>query len=294
MRGERIEAWARTHSHAVDTALAAVLLALAVVFGRVVHAEGPYFLFTTLLLVPLVVRRRWPVWCLAATALVALAQWLTVRGTVGAVPADVAVPLAVHAVAAYGPRWASRAGLFAGLVGAVLGGVEWPRLRESLVAHLVIGAFLASMVIAAWAVGTMQRLRRSQVDAQRELAVLAERARIAREMHDVVAHSLAVVIAQADGGRYAAAAPAVGDGARAEDTGVDGAAAAVAALETIGAYARQALGDTRRILGVLRDDPQQPVEPVAGLGDVAELVERVRGSGWDVGLAVEVGSVDPG
>ncbi|GAB3955599.1 sensor histidine kinase [Kribbella albertanoniae] len=276
MRGERIEAWARGHESAVDAVFAAVLLAAALVFGRVVQAEGTYFLFSALLLIPLAVRRRRPVWCLIAIALAALAQWLTVRGTVGALPADVAVPLAVHAAAAYGPRWAGRAGVIAGLVGAALGGLEWPRLRDTVVAHLVIGAFFASTVIAAWAVGTIQRLRRSQVDAQRELAVLAERARIAREMHDVVAHSLAVVIAQADGGRYAARTDA-----------------AVQALETIGAHARQALGDTRRILGVLRDGSQRWM-PAVGLGDVAALVERVRGSGWEVSLSIDDGVVGAG
>ncbi|WP_405059657.1 histidine kinase [Kribbella sp. NBC_01505] len=279
MRGERIESWARAHEPVVDAVLAAALLIAAVVFGRVVHAEGPYFLFSVLLLLPLTVRRRWPEWCLLVVAVVGLAQWVTVRGSVGAVPADIAVPLAVHAAAAYGPRWASRCGLVAGLVGAVLGGLEWPRLRDSLVAHLVIGAFFGSTVIAAWAVGTVQRLRRSQTEAQQELAVLAERARIAREMHDVVAHSLAVVIAQADGGRYAART---------------GAAAAVAALETIGEFARQALGDTRRILGVLRAGPEQVVGPAVGVGDVGGLVERVRGSGWDVSLVMEVGAVEPG
>ncbi|MFI5733560.1 sensor histidine kinase [Kribbella sp. NPDC051587] len=281
MRGERIEAWARAHEPAVDAVGAAALLIAAVVFGVVVHAEGPYFVFSVLLLGPLSVRRRWPAWCLIAIAVVALAQWLTIRGTAGAVPADVAVPLAVHAAAAYGPRWSSRAGLVAGLAGAVLSGVAWPQLRDTVVAHVVIGGFLGSTVVAAWAVGTMQRLRRSQVDAQRELAVLAERTRIAREMHDVVAHSLAVVIAQADGGRYAARSPAA-DGA------------AVAALETIGEFARQALDDTRRILGVLRENSGQPVEPAVGVGEIGELVERVRGSGVEVSLVMEVGTVEPG
>ncbi|MET7280390.1 histidine kinase [Kribbella sp. NPDC005582] len=325
----RIEAWMRSHVLTVDVILAAALLAAATVFGLVVHASGPYFVFSCLLLIPLAVRRRRPVWCLVVIAVAALAQWLSVRGTVGAVPADVAVPLAVHAAAAYGPRWARLVGLLAGLVGAVLGGVEWPRLRDSLVSHLVVGGFLASTVIAAWAVGTMQRVRRSQVEAQRELAVLAERARIAREMHDVVAHSLAVVIAQADGGRYAARSvmgaggggvgaasgvvggdgdgavvPVVGgdgDGAVVPVVGGDGdgavvpaaangVAAAVLALETIGAHARQALGDTRRILGVLRDNPELPVEPAAGLADLPPLVSRVPGAT----LSVEVDEVEPG
>ncbi|MFK4084656.1 sensor histidine kinase [Kribbella sp. NPDC020789] len=274
MRGERIEAWARAHEQTVDALLAAALLTAAVAFGRIVHAEGPYFLFSALLLLPLAVRRRRPAWSLVAIAVVALAQWLTIRGTVGAVPADVAVPLAVHAAAAHGPAWARRFGLAAGLIGAALGGAAWPQLRDTLVAHGVIGAFLGSTVIAAWAVGTMQRLRRSQTEAERELAVLAERTRIAREMHDVVAHSLAVVIAQADGGRYAAGAE-------------------TAALETIAANARQALGETRRILGVLREGPT-PMDPAVGIADLPALVTRVRESGGEVSLSMTAGPVDPG
>ncbi|PWW60273.1 sensor histidine kinase [Actinokineospora spheciospongiae] len=103
-------------------------------------------------------------------------------------------------------------------------------------------------------------------------------------MHDTIAHSLAVVIAQADGGRYAAvASPEAGR----------------AALATIGDCARQALGDIRRVLGVLRDGPGVPADlapPQPGLADVPALVERVRAGGLEVRLAVRPppGPVEPG
>jgi len=85
----------------------------------------------------------------------------------------------------------------------------------------------------------VDRARRLEVerDQQAQLATSAERARIAREMHDIVAHSLSVVIAQADGGRYAAA---------------QNPAAAERALDTIAETGRAALADMRRLLGVLR------------------------------------------
>ncbi|GAA0581761.1 hypothetical protein GCM10009534_14790 [Kribbella sandramycini] len=137
---------------------------------------------------------------------------------------------------------------------------------DTLVAHVAIGSALAAAVVAAWAVGTLHRIRQA---AERELAVLAERQRIAREMHDVVAHSLAVVIAQADGGRY-----------------VPG--NAVAALGAISAHARQALGETRRILGVLRAD-QQSLEPALGLADLATLVD-----GLEASLTMDDLEVEPG
>jgi signal transduction histidine kinase len=209
--------------------------------------------------------------------------------------------LAVHAAAAYGPPWAGRAGLAAGLFGAVLGGVSWPLLPASATVHVVVGAFLASTVVAAWAVGALHRVRRAEAEAladrarlleverdqRARLAVLAERTRIAREMHDVVAHSLMVVIAQADGGQYAAVASAE---------------AGRTALGTIGDCARQALGEIRRVLGVLRGGPgsvdaaDDPVPPQPGLDDVPALVDRLRAGGFDVRLVLEPppGPVEPG
>ena len=191
-------------------------------FGLFVDAGDGYSLLSVLLVGPLAMRRRRPVVCLVAVSVVALVQWLTVRDGIGAMPADIAVPVAVHAAAAYGPLLAGRFGLVAGLGGAVLGGVAWPQLPVPVSAHVLTGSFLASTVVAAWAIGALQRVRRRQVDTLAERArllevereqrdrimVLAERTRIAREMHDIVAHSLAGVIAQADGGRYADSAQA--------------------------------------------------------------------------------------
>lgn len=281
--------------------VAAVPAAGCVLIGLFLREDAPYYLFTLLLLAPLVVRRSHVV--LSATLVLgaAFAQWLALRDTNGALPADLAVPLAVYAVAAYGPPWAARAGLAAGLSGAVLGGLSWPQLPTSATVHVVVGAFLASTVVAAWAVGALHRVRRAEAaaladrarlleverDQRARLAVLAERTRIAREMHDVVAHSLMVVIVQADGGQYAAAAsPEAGR----------------AALGTIGDCARQALGEIRRVLGVLRGDSgpadaaDDPVPPQPGLDDVPALVDRLRTGGLDVRLVSEPppGPVEPG
>ncbi|WP_456319448.1 sensor histidine kinase [Kribbella solani] len=314
---ERVEGWLGSHRGVVDGVGAGVLVGVSLGIGWAVRAPGAYYLFSVLLLGAVGVRRRWPGVCLGVVGVVGLAQWVVVRDTVGALPADVAVPIAVHAAAAYGAAWVARTGLVAGLVGAVLGGVAWPRLVDSVVAHLVIGGLFASIVVAAWAVGSLGRVRRGQAVAaveraqllevergQRDqLAVLAERARIAREMHDVVAHSLAVVIAQADGGRYASTHAA-------DDP-------AMAALGTIGKHAREALSETRQILGVLRTDGGRPaspaagvvgagserpasrargvvgadggrrVGPVPGVGELGGLIEQVRASGWTVVAEVE-------
>ncbi|AHH96860.1 two component system sensor kinase [Kutzneria albida DSM 43870] len=284
--GQRLDSWIRGHELFVDAVTALLLTAGCVLIGLLVRADAGYFLFSLLLVTPLVLRRRRPVLCGAVVVSVAFAQWLTVADTTGALPADLAVPMAVHAAAAYGPRWAAWSGLAAGLFGAVLGGVSWPQLPVPFSQHALIAAFLGSAVLAAWALGALHRLRRRQVDTLAErarlleadrdqrarIAVLAERARIAREVHDVVAHSLAVVIAQADGGRYAAAAePGAG----------------LSALVTIGDCARQALGETRRVLGLLRDDPGEQAAPQPGIEDIPALVDRVREGGLDIRLTVQ-------
>ncbi|MQA36419.1 sensor histidine kinase, partial [Modestobacter roseus] len=146
-------------------------------------------------------------------------------------------------------------------------------------------------VVAAWALGDLrrarvlriagleERARLLEMEHQQEmrLAAQAERARIAREMHDVVAHSLSVVIAQADGGRYAGQADP---------------AAATEALEQISATGRQALTDMRTLLGVLREGDGQEFAPQPDVAAIDHLVADVGASGLDVDLLVE-GSPQP-
>ncbi|MCL2424658.1 MAG: histidine kinase [Micrococcales bacterium] len=114
------------------------------------------------------------------------------------------------------------------------------------------------------------RLRRSPKPDRAqttELAVAAERNRIAREMHDIVAHSLSVIVIQADGGRLAAA---------------NDPEAAQRALVTIAETGRAALADTRRILGLLRGTDEAERTPVPDTSSVDELVATVQAAGLDV------------
>jgi signal transduction histidine kinase len=199
--------------------------------------------------------------------------------------ANVAVLVMVHALAAYAPRWAGRAGLVLGLVGAVLATLRYFAVDAVETAAFICGAIAVS-VVAAWALGDLRRARLAELsglaerarlleverDQEMRLAATAERARIAREMHDVVAHSLSVVIAQADGGRYA---------------GRTDPAAATGALEAIAATGRQALTDMRALLGVLRDGPAEEYAPQPDVAALPALVEDVRASGLDVDLLVE-------
>ncbi|WP_051683951.1 sensor histidine kinase [Blastococcus sp. URHD0036] len=275
----------RRHPLAVDAAIAGVLWFTLVVLPAA--AWNPYdvpaLLLGTLLIVPLVWRRRAPVPAAAAVTVVGLFE---LGGVPDFLPANVAALVMVHALAAYGPRWAGAAGLVLGLVGALLAATFFYAASESPDNLVLIAGTIGIAVVAAWALGHLRRLRvqreagleeRARLleierDQEMRLAATAERARIAREMHDVVAHSLSVVIAQADGGRYA---------------GRTDPAAATGALEAIAATGRQALTDMRSLLGVLREGPGEEYAPQPDVAAVPALVQDVRASGLDVDLLVE-------
>lgn len=150
--------------------------------------------------------------------------------------------------------------------------------------RLLLPAALVAIVLAAWGLGRFRALRDADVEALRERALRAEadraaaadravageRERMAREMHDVVAHSLAVIVRQAEGGRMAARRDPA------------------AAVETLGVVAdtgRQALGDMRSLVDALRPrDDSAPVAPQPTADDVPALVDRLREGGVDVAL----------
>ena len=115
-------------------------------------------------------------------------------------------------------------------------------------------------------------------DQQIRLAAAAERARIAREMHDIIGHNLSVITGLADGGRYAAA--------QSPDR-------AAQALDAISTTSRQALGELRRLLDVLRDDAQDgtsaapELAPQPALTDLDRLLDGVRQAGLPVRKTVK-------
>ncbi|MEV6559610.1 histidine kinase [Nocardia sp. NPDC051756] len=291
MVDERVVFWLRRRTSVVDAGTTAILMLACVLFGVLVGASAVYYGLTVAVLLPLVFRRRWPEMAAMLVAAATLVQWVTVRNTTGALLADVAVPIVVYTLAAHSRRSWSRGGLIAGLGGAVLGGWSWPQLSMPVLAHVLVGAFLASTVLAAWLGGAWQRARRGEFlamaehaalvertrDERTRFAVLSERTRIARDIHDILAHSLAVIVAQADGGRYAA---------RAEPE------AAVGALAAIGEHGRRALDETRRAIGVLREEADGDAQPVprVGIADLTQLVDEVRDAGLPVDLAVDLPS----
>ena len=149
-------------------------------------------------------------------------------------------------------------------------------LRVAVLAGL-LGAVSVLTLVMAWGAGVLWRLvlrgrstREAQVRAEAIAMAEQERVRIARDMHDVVAHSLAVVIAQSDGARYAAAADP---------------AQATAALTTIGQTARAALSDVRLLLAQLRHSEGEGPQPT--LADLETLYAQVRAAGVEPRVTVD-------
>ena len=189
--------------------------------------------------------------------------------------------LAAYTVAAHEPNDRALWGLITALAGTGLLGAAGALQNQSDTFSVWI--FLG----AAWAAGrTIRRRETAAEDAraraarlavekeqQAVLAVAQERSRIARELHDVVAHSVSVMVVQAG----AAQRVIEGDPARARD--------ALSSIETAG---RQSLVELRRLLGVLRaDDGSHGVAPQPGLAQVDELIERARAAGLDAGIRVD-------
>ncbi len=333
----RLDQWTRLHPVRTDVMAAAALFTVLVALPWI--ALGPMvapdpqgrqtavsLLAGAGMVLPWAVRRVRPV---ASAAVVTAAAVLHLLAGPEFSMSLLMVPLTVYNLAANAPRSISVAGLLTGLAGGVANGVKvWlfpaqfvtpdgltVRSPAEPLAMVIMAIGCGLMVLTAWAFGDVVRNRRLTVRAledrahrlevqsrqERELAAADERSHIAREMHDIVAHSLQVIISQADGARYAAAAkPAL----------------AVTALETIGQTGRSALADMRQLLGVLRetgetvagvprvtDDDDARARPAADaspdgrgtrlppgrrpqprLADLPALVETMRLSGLEVSL----------
>jgi signal transduction histidine kinase len=228
---------------------------------------------------PLAARRRFPgtvlgICVASGLAVLALGMFPEVLG--------VAILVAVYSVAAYGDRWVSLAGLAAAELGSAAAPLPQPVHQE---VPTVVGNGL--VIAAAWLLGHFVGRRRAytaRLEQAAELertraeqarrAVAEERLRLARELHDVVAHSISVIAVQSGVGAHVAA------------TQPKEAAKALAAIE---ATSRAALTELRRLLGVLRQDDESEgsLAPVPGLADLDGLLAEVSKAGLAVRLQVE-------
>jgi signal transduction histidine kinase len=272
----------RNYSLATDALLAAALLALSTVWlAGSVFATPRAAVVQTALIATVAARRAHPSVVFLIACAVAFGQWLLGFPLLG----DGALLIGLYTVAAHEPR--IRALAAAGLMeaGAVMATLKWepagttPRSLLFLTAT-VIAALFAGLTAAsgsrylAW---MDERARRLAVerDQQATIAAAAERTRIAHELHDIVSHSLSVVITLAD----AATVVSRSDPDR----------EVMAEVSQVG---RQALSDMRAMLGVLRpadrtDDRPADLAPQPGVAELGLLLERVRGTGLAVDLDIE-------
>jgi signal transduction histidine kinase len=237
------------------------------------------------LFVPLWWRRDRPREVFAVVALVSFGQWVA---GIAPMPANLAVLVAMFTVAARCRlRWAvlawlvTESGVWLGLSLLGLGG----RFEAALEAFLSSSAFVVAIWVAGIYVNTRrrylegleERAERAERDRDQQviIAKAAERARIARELHDVIAHNVSVMVVQADGAGYTI------------DTDPEQARSAVRAISSTG---RQALTEMRRLVGVLREGTERREEeyaPQPGLAQLDALVAKVRAAGLPVELTVD-------
>ncbi|MDM7989642.1 histidine kinase [Arthrobacter sp. zg-Y877] len=289
----RFYAWIQANPGKVDFWLAvAATLIFALPFLLMRGGQFVEFVLSAAICMALAWRRRRPVAGAAIQAAACILQLFLVPVT--ALPADFFALVAVYSLAAFAPRWASVGGLILASVGGVLFIVQYSvipfmetgyQLKTALEQDAPVWVALEAGLLVAWMFGDLTRTRRLALQAlqdrarrleverqqERELAAADERSHIAREMHDIVAHSLSVIITQADGARYASA----------EDPAV-----APKTLGVIAETGRGSLREMRRLLGVLRGDEAASTRPLPSLADVEELLGTVKRSGLETALSI--------
>ncbi len=282
----RLRAWEHEHPFAADAFLAALLAAFALLeltVGRD-EVEGPWWgqALCFLVLTGSVALRRRAVIAAAALAGGALVVQ-ELLGTAPVVSGFLAMLIVLYSAGAHAPRRTSLVALALFLLALSVHPLthEESRTADDLIGNLVIFA-------GVWALGRAVRHHRgrerelaaaqaelrSSHDARQRAAIAEERARIARELHDVVAHGVSIMVLQAGAARSVL------------DTHPEQARDPLLAIESSG---RQALEDLQRMLGVLRDPDatDEGREPPATLRQLPQLVDRMRRAGLDVRLRVQ-------
>jgi signal transduction histidine kinase len=288
---ERLRSWDLRYALAVDTTLALGLFLVCTGWFVFSHVAARDLWFVGALTLPLMARRRAPVPVFLIVSVVALVQWATITRPL---VADAALLVSLFTVTAESEWIAVVVAALIVEIGVILATARWSPIgnyTKSLIflTGMAVAALLAGVVVRAlrtqmsWLVERAHRLEIER-DQQSFLAAAAERARIAREMHDVVSHNIQVMVTLAD----AAAVAQRSDPRRAGE-----------AMAEVSGTGRQALRDMRRLLGLLREgSPPNPaaaaagaspgegspasLAPQPGLDDLHALIDRVRATGLDV------------
>jgi signal transduction histidine kinase len=269
--------WLRTVPAVVyDSALAAVLTVAALVEFRLYHpslsaAPGldTHMAAVVLLTAPLAIRRRHPVIC--ASLQFAGSALILAQPPYTAILADF---IGLYSLSVYGPSpWLGLAWV---LVGAVSLQVFLPDVRLQIAPSLLM--LLGGMVTWLGGQATHNRLTQARMlqdraqrlererDLAAQIAVADERTRIARELHDVVAHSVSLIVVQAGAARMVRDQPP----------------RAVAALRQVEASGRQALEELRHLVGLLGSEDESDLAPQPGLAQLDQLAATISSAGLPV------------
>jgi signal transduction histidine kinase len=243
-------------------------------------------LYPVLLAAPLAWRRAMPLAAFAVIIGTVVLQALVTGDSPEGIHLMYTVGFGGFAVAAYTDRRHAVLGLIIGMVGFAIYSAENHDVRSGQAGELWAAAFFGIALIAVWLAGLFVRnrgeehrirTRNAELERETRVAVAEERVRLARELHDVVAHNLSVVVLQAAGARAS--------GEMDPST-----------LEKIERSGRESLVEMRRLLGVLRrDGAGTGTEPQPGVAKIDQLAERVRAAGVPVTVTIDgdCGSLPP-
>ncbi|WP_214105888.1 sensor histidine kinase [Acrocarpospora catenulata] len=264
----RLIALSRRSTVPADALLAAALFLATLGPGQVLSGPPWLLALQTALVAPLAWRRRAPMTVLGAIGVAAAVQW----GLDVQLPADAALLVALYTVAARRPWRDTLPAALAVQAGVLLAAARWAPPGQ----FPFTAAALSAMAAAALMTGLWMRARRAYVtslerdrEQRARLAVAEERARMTRDMHDIVTHNLSVMVALADSaGHVRHSAPD----------------RAAAAMEQIAATGHQALQDMRRSLSTGRAISGEEglggtFQPAPGIAELGPLAERMRATG---------------
>ncbi len=279
-------AWLRRHPKLVDGPLALLVLGFGLSMYGTWTRQPALILVIAGLTIPIVFRRQYPVAAFAAAIAVGAVQVAVFRFPT---TADVSVLVLLYSLAVSRPRRSSAPGLAICVLGATVATVRWRVAGDGTIWQVLLAmALVSTPALLTWLVADSVRWRRGyyaaleekaqrlerERDALAQVAAAAERARIARELHDIVAHHVSVMVVQANGAAFAL------------ETSPDKTREALGAISGTG---RQALAEMRRLLGMLRSPAAGPeLAPVPGTSQLSALLEQTRAAGVPVSFSQEV------
>jgi signal transduction histidine kinase len=276
-------AWLRRHPKLVDGPLALLVLGFGFSMYGAWTRQPALILVIVGLAIPIVFRRQYPIAAFTAAVVVGAVQVAVFRFPT---PADVSVLVLLYSLAVSRPRRSSAPGLAICVLGAAVATVRWRVAGDSTIWQVLLAmALVSTPALLTWLGADSVRWRRGyyaaleekaqrlerERDALAQVAAAAERARIARELHDIVAHHVSVMVVQADGAAFALETSP-------EKTRE--------ALDAISGTGRQALAEMRRLLGMLRSPTAGPeLAPVPGTSQLSALLEQTKAAGVPVSFS---------